>query len=364
MSQLSLESLSKHDYIRPRLEDMQKLSEAKSNQDLETTDKVSKYIMDIAEFLEKMYTSFDMHYLVDEVCGNVVKLLKLKHLNMYCYIVYEILPPKYKNQNKNSYKDFMREENLNTARTNIKSLSEIEYTQFNINDVIDLKKSLHDLEEQYNEILYANGVDPNEIREYNQLEKLKKLEKERFPKASVGKPVASVEELIAKHGTDYKSAFDFMKINGEKLIKVVQIMVHTFVEEYPPVNPETCVRVGDSFEVLAELCRPFADRKYRLDHYKALYLALLKQEHTSQKASRESRVLCANFTDKEGRLVYRSTTKEQIEASFEWEINFMRKAVTTIINFGKNLHDAWAENGERAMADRAVALSGSLSHHA
>ena len=360
----TIENIKNNKSVKNILSKIKELSQQKNNNDLSVTDEVSRYVIDLSNLLESMYLSFGTTWLIPDICNHIVKLFELTNLEIYGYIVYEVLPDKFKNKNKDTYKEFRKKQQLRKINDTFHEMdTAVDYSDYDSDTIIEMRKKMAIHADRLDSVLESRGIDANQVLEQDQLANLKRLEKERFPKSTIGKPIASVEELCQKY-TDYKSRHEYMKTQGEKFIKVIQVMVHTFVEEYPPLNSEHCVRLGDTWETYCELFRPFSDRKYRLDHYKATNLALQKQEHTSQKASRDSRVLCANMKDKNGYLLFRSITKEQIEASFEWEINFFRKYMVTRDNLPKLMSEVWAEHAERCLADRSVQLGSHLSHHA
>ena len=55
-------------------------------------------------------------------------------------------------------------------------------------------------------------------------------------------------------------------------------------------------------------------------------------------------------------------TKEQLEAVYRWEFNYMMEFLNTVIIFPVLINEVNSEHGERALADRQVDLKETLSH--
>jgi hypothetical protein len=383
----TVETLVKNPKVQPIISHMKETVESKSSADVKVTDILSSQIMQLAYVLEEMYSKFGMVQLIEDICGNIVKIMKYENLERYIYLPYQILPVKFKNTNKDrsvladqqEQGDPLSSENqqIRTQFDNIMSqitASKIQLTYQDLESQVDFKSlSNTDLEASYsahkrmNQIyqleyeLRGLEIDP-ERKTVNALDELDKIEKQRFQKADIAPPIITAEELTKEE--TYAKHFEELKRTIKGFNKALELVYEWFIERYPPINVEDVIKLNEAFNNEIEMYRPFFDDKYRLDHYKGAMLSFEKVENTSQKASKLSRVMCTRVRDKDGNLKWRGLTKEQIDASYVWEINFWRNRINSKCWAWRYFYEVNANHGERCKADRAEQLSETLSHFA
>jgi hypothetical protein len=388
----NVETLVKNPKVQPIINHMKETIESKSTEDVKVTDILSSQIMQLAYVLEEMYSKFGMIQLIEDICGNIVKIMKYENLERYIYLPYQILPVKFKNTNKDrSVKDEsilaaaeeengqpgQRFESGNMQFDNVMSqitASKIQLTYQDLESQVDFTYlSNPDLESSYlihkrmNQIYQQEyerrglEMDP-ERKTTNALDALDEIEKQRFQKANIAPPIATAQELTKEEL--YAKHFEELKNTIQGFIKALGLVYKWFIERYPPLTVEDVIKLNEAFENEIEMYRPFFDDKYRLDHYKGAMLSFEKVENTSQKASKLSRVMCTRARDKDGNLKWRGLTKEQIDASYVWEINFWRNYINSKGWAWKYFYEVNAKHGERCKADRADDLSETLSHYA
>lgn len=380
----NVETLVKNPKVQPIISHMKETIESKSSADVKVTDILSSQIMQLAYVLEEMYSKFGMVQLIEDICGNIVKIMKYEDLERYIYLPGKILPVKFKNMNKDrsilqviQQAQDQEQQVTNTQFDSIMSqitASKIQLTYQDLESQVDFTSlSNPDLEVSYlthkrmNQIYQQEyerrglEIDP-EKKTVNALDALNEIEKQRFQKADIAPPIITAEELTDEE--IYAKHFEELKSTIQGFIKALGLVYKWFIERYPPITVEDVIKLNTAFENEIEMYRPFFDDKYRLDHYKGAMLSFEKVENTSQKASKISRVMCTRVRDKDGNLKWRGLTKEQIDASYVWEINFWREYINSKCWVWKYFYEVNANHGERCKADRAELLSDTLSHYA
>jgi hypothetical protein len=356
-----IQQLNNDPFVKPILQQMHEISKSKNSHEISAKDKISKYIKTIAEHLEGIYVRNGVAFLIDDICGNVVKFLEINDLEMYIYLPPIVLPPKYKNMNKDSTRFLYRKIAFNKINRSFQEMQTVEIEPLDETTIRELRQKAIEEVDRYDNVLKGMGLSPNEIG-HTQLNALSENEKNKFQTAKIGEPLATPEELTKEE--KYAIAFEDMKKTLSQFINAAKLFYEWFVVRYPPLEAEDCVKLKGAMDKWLELFRPFFDHKYRMDHSKALRVACRKVEDTSTRASKESRVMCAHIKDKNGNPVYRAITKEQIDASYDWEINFWRDMFTEFFGWYDTICEINAKHGEKCLADRAVLLSGTLSHFA
>jgi len=356
-----IQQLSNDPIIKPILQSMHEISRSKNSNEITATDKISKYILTIAGHLEQIYTKNGVAFLIDDICGNVVKFLEINDLEIYISLPPKILPSKYKNMNKDSTRFLYRKIAVNKINRNFQEMQQVEVDPLDETTIRELRARALEEVDRYDIVLKSRGLSPNEIG-HSQLNDLSQVEKNKFQTAGIGQPIATPAELTKEE--NYSIAFEDMKKTLLQFINASKLFYEWFVVRYPPLEAEDCTTLKESMDEWLELFRPFFDHKYRMDHKKARDVAYRKVIDTSTRASKESRVMCANVKDKNGNPAFRAITKEQIDASYEWEINYWRRLATTYFGWYDKICEINSRHGERCLADRAVLLSGTLSHYA
>jgi BMFP domain-containing protein YqiC len=323
-----------------------------------------------------------MYEMIEDVCSNVVKIMQHIGLDRFLHLPYRILPDAYKHGSKNNrpvdYYDILKqqipelESNIIDPVLSNAMSSQIQFAYEDIDKYLDVSNmSTSDLQRIYasNQKLHEDLVGEFqrrnieidvEKRSSNALDELKRIEREKFKKAQIGKPIVTYEEMSKDQ--QYVVEFEKLKNVLKALQKGFGLIYEWFINKYIPISVEDVIKFRRSYEFVLEMHRPFFDRKYRVDHYDAVMLSFEKLTSTSQKASKLSRVPCANTRDKRGNIVWRGLTKEQIEAMTEWEIMFWREYINHTCWYMHEVSDVFKNHTARCIADRAVELGPYLSH--
>jgi len=382
VSLTSVDTLIKNPKIQPIVTNMRQIAETKSMEDIHILDTLSAQIFILTNVLEEMYVSFGMYDMIEDICSNVVKIMQHIGLDRFLHLPYRILPDAYKHGSKNNrpvdYYDILKqqipelESNIIDPVLSNAMSSQIQFAYEDIDKYLDVSNmSTSDLQRVYtsNQKLHEDLIGEFqrrnieidvEKRSINALDDLKRIEKEKFKKAQIGKPLVTYEEM----SKDQQYVIEFEKLKNvlKALQKGFGLIYDWFINKCIPISVEDVIKFRRSYEFVLEMHRPFFDRKYRVDHYEAVMLSFEKLTSTSQKASKLSRVPCANTRDKRGNIVWRGLTKEQIEAMTEWEIMFWREYINHTCWYMHEVSDVFKNHTSRCIADRAVELGPHLSH--
>lgn len=364
-----LNSLLNESYIKNKIEQIKLDDDFKNENDLKVSDRRRSSILDIAEFLEGKMNQNGSPWMVVEISKYIKKMLEKSNLDKHVYLIYEVLPNKYKDNTTTSYKTQYSKTQTNKAKRYIEELSSIDTSQLDPEDLYELKNLSISFPDNCEKQLIVKGYPETmdfggkKIVEHNPLDDLKRAEKNKFKKASIGEPLATAVKLC-EDNPEYAKFYPELVKTLDQMVRAAEIMRTWFTDEFPPLTVEDLKDLTLAFKMLNEYLRPYYDKKYRRDHVQSVKTAYTRVLHTSTKASHESQIACAHYLDKFGLPVMRGLTKEQIDAMYEWEINFNQKFTNTVVQWPQLLSRVNQRHGNRALEDRAIALSGTLQHHA
>jgi hypothetical protein len=374
-----------NNYIKNRIDIIKKDDEFRNENDLKGSDNRRSIIMEMAEYLEGELNKFGSAFMIRDISTFITRIFERFGLERYSYLILEVLPDKYKDTKKNAYINHKSKLLANRVKRNITDINTVDVGAFNAESLYELKSMSLDLVDRFEKQLLVQNfpLDPEEYNKtkpqnqqiylktedqtksqanFNQLENLKDLEKNKFKKAVIGEPLSTVEKLC--ENPDYAKVYPELVKAFDQAIKGITIMSNWFTKEFPPLYVESCIELTDAVKMMNELLRPYFDKKYRRDHVQSVKIAYTKVIHTSTKASQESRIACAHYVDKNGLPIMRGLTKEQIDAMYDWEINFNHKLFNTVVKWPETFSKVNEQHGGRALEDRAIALSSTLSHFA
>lgn len=347
------------DFIKAKIEHIKQVNE-KLNLDISDSNTlIQTDILAIVNFLENMYIKNGVEDMISGICNQTIEILEGHNLAKHTSLAYKVIPDKFKDPNKNGFKNL--ESKIVFARLN-RNLSDI--------NALDLDKlDNSSVRSAYDEAMALTTKFSEQMSQRNlstigddSLSRLKEAEKARFKKAAIGQPLTTVEEMC--QNPDYAESFEQLIIYFDQLIDTWKTMKVKFTQEYIPISVEACRETVEAIKWLVDFVKPFTDGKYRRDHYQMIQMAILKVSETATKASKESRLPCGHHFDKKGNPLFRRITKEQIDSMYESEFNFILHSFNMMFRWYELLSNMATDHYYRCKEDRAVDLSGTLSHHA
>jgi len=355
-------------YIRNKVDQIKQDDEYINENNLKMSDRRRNNIMDIAEYLESEMSNAGQNFMVSEISRIITRIFERMGIEKYSYLILEVLPDKYKDKSKDAYKNLQSRLAANKIKRHINEIKSIDKKLLDANTLRELKSILFEIPDEYDrELLVRDEPLTIETGSYsnhhNELDTLKEMEENRFKKASIGAPLSTAEELCQKD-KEYAALYPELVKTLDQMVRGMEIVRDWFTKQYPPLNVTDLKDLTKGFKMWNEWWRPYYDKKYRRDHTQSIQIACTRQRHTSTKASHESQIPCAHYLDKNGLPVMRGMTKEQIDAMYEWEINYVLELINTFVNWGPLISRVNASHGGRCKEDRAIALSDTLSHHA
>lgn len=359
-------ALNSH-YVRNKVDQIKQDDDLVNENNLKMSDRRRSNILDIAEFLESELKSEGYELMVSEISRIITRIFERMGLEKYSYLILEVLPDKYKDKNRDAYKNLQSRLAANKIKRHISEIRSIDRKLLDPPTLRELKSILLEIPDDYDRELLVRK-EPlyieygSQSNHHNELDALKETEENRFKKASIGLPLSTVEKLC--QDPEYAALYPSLVKTCDQMVRGMEIMRDWFTVEYPPLNVPDLKDLTHGFGMWNEYWRPHYDKKYRRDHTQLIRIAYTRAKHTSTKASHESQIACAHYLDKNGLPVMRGMTKEQIDSMSEWEINFNQELINTLIAWGPLVSRVNASHGGRAKEDRAVALSAHLSHHA
>lgn len=343
-------------FIKKRIEHIKEINEKLNLNIEETNHLIGDDILAIANFFEQTYIDKGMDFAIDEICVQTIEALKTHNLGKHISLAYAVIPDKFKNKNKNGYKNLENELANQKIQRTLQELKAVDITKLDS----DALRQYYDDSTKLTDFINAelNNRGESTHRDYED-----ELEKDRFKKAEIGLPLYHADDLIKKD-PEYEIQFDLLKKTLAQSIHTWEVIYDWFVNLYVPVDTASCKRLVWAFNNWNEFWKPFVDRKYRRDHYQSLKIAARKVVDTSTKASKESRIPCGHHFDKDGNPLFRKMTKEQIDAMYDEELNFMFEMFNTQFESMQIISEEHEKHGSRCKEDRAIDLHDTLEHHA
>lgn len=343
-------------FVKKRIDHIKEINEKLNISVEETNNLIGDDILAIAKFFEETYIEKGMEFNIGDICVQTIKALRTHNLDKHVSLAYAVLPDKFKDKNKNGYKDLEHELANQKIQRSLQELRAVDISKLNADALRQFYNDSTTLTDRINEMLNMKGLSTNEDYDDD-------LEKDRFKKAEIGDPLYTPEELI-KADPEYETVFEELKKTLGQSIHTWEVIYNWFVNLYVPVDTESCRKLVWAFNNWNEFWKPFVDRKYRRDHYQSLMIAARKVIDTSTKASKESRIACGHHFDKNGDPVFRRMTKEQIDAMYDEELNFMFDMFNTQFKMMRIISEENEKHGGRCKEDRAIDLHDTLEHHA
>ena len=352
-------------YIKNRIKQTKQDDEFLNETEVKISDRRKTSILEIAEFIESLMNQNGQEWMHSQISTYITKIYEHYDLEKYCYLIFETLPDRYKDKSKGEYKNQASKIYSNKIKRSLTDISNIDLSLIDTKILRDLRPLIIQQTDNIDKTILSRNEPLYEdyaVNNYDEFNNLKQMEDAKFQKASIGKPISTPEQLCAD--PKYAEEFEKLKKTLDGLIRAMEIIYDWFINKYPPLTTEHCIKLRNGFDTYAELMRPYHDRKYRRDHMQSARISYIRALHTSTKASHESQIPSAHHVDKNGLPVFRGMTKEQIDAMFEWEINFIQRLLNTYLHFMEDISEVNAAHGGRCGEDRAIDLSDTLSHHA
>jgi len=352
-------------YIKNRIKQTKQDDEFMNESEVRVSDRRKNNILEIAEFIESFMVQNGQDILINQISIFMTRIYEHYDLEKYCYLIYEVLPERYQEKSKGEYKYQISKINSNRIKRRLSDISGIDISVLDTKTLRELRPLFIQNTDNIDRAILANGdplYEDYATNNYDEFNNLKAMEDAKFQKAVLGAPIKTPEQLC--QDSEYAVEFEKLKKTLDGLIRGMEIIYDWFINKYPPLTTAHCIKLRNGYENYAELMRPYYDRKYRRDHMQMARIAYIRQLHTSTKASHESQIPSAHHIDKNGLPVMRALTKEQIDATYEWEINFIQGLLNTYLHFMDDIMEVNEAHGNRILEDRAIDLSGTLSHHA
>lgn len=347
------------DFIKAKIDHIKQVNE-KLNLDVsDSTTLIQTDILAIVDFLEKMYIKNGVEDMISGICNQTIEILEGHNLTKHTSLAYKVIPDKFKDPNKNGFKNLESKIVFQRLNRNFLDINALDLDKMDDGSTRTAYDQSMDLTTKFNDQMSKRNLS---MIGNDSLSRLKEAEKARFKKANIGQPLTTVEEMC--QNADYAESFEQLILYFDQLIDTWKIMKTKFTQEYIPMSVTSCRETVEAIKWLVDFIKPFTDGKYRRDHYQMIRMAILKVSETATKASKESRLPCGHHFDKHGNPLFRRITKEQIDSMYESEFNFIMHSFNMMFRWYQLLSDMATEHYYPCKEDRAVDLSGTLSHHA
>jgi hypothetical protein len=343
--------------------------ESMNSNEMTVSDRRRDFIRDLAEYMEVKMIQNGSSIIISDISRLLTRAFERVGFEKFTYLILEVLPDKYKDKNKDSYKANQSRIIANRIKKLYSKIDMIDLSLLEKDDLYEIKnRSINKTEDIDKTILEKghplwNNQDLLNDGQHDPFDDLKQMEKNKFKPAKIGEPLATAQQLCEEN-TEYAKHYPELVKTFELLVNAAKKMQTWFTTEFPPLTIEDLKDLITAIKTLTEFLRPYYDKKYRRDHIQSMNISYSKVLHTSTKASHESQIACAHYIDKHGLPVMRGLTKEQIDSMYEWEINFIQMFINMIVQWPLILSRVNSKHGNRALEDRAMALSDTLSHHA
>lgn len=355
------EEYHKDSFIKKKVDHIKEINEKLNLASEDTENLISLDILSICDFLEQKYKADDMDILIDQICVTTIEILRGYNLGKHISLAYAVIPDKFKNEKKNGFKNLQHEIAYNRIQKSLEELRKVDLSLLQNDALKEYYDESTKLTDKINEAMAVKGI-PTHGQENNNNQWIDD-DKNKFPPAEFGAPLYHSDEL-SKQDPEYAVQFELLDKTLRQSIHTWETIHKWFIIQYVPKDAESCKRLIWAFNNWNEFWKPFVDRKYRRNHYQLLKIAARKVIDTSTKASKESRIPCGHHFDKEGNPLFRRMTKEQIDAMYDSELNFMFEMFNTQFESMRIISEEDEQHGGRCREDRAIDLHATLEHHA
>jgi len=356
---MSTTQIKLDDFIKAKIDHIKQIND-KLNLDVSDSNTlIQTDIMAIVEFLEGMYIKNGMESMISGICNQTIDILTGHNLAKHMSLAYKVIPDKFKDPNKNGFKNLESKIVYQRLNRNITDINALDLEKMDDNSLRITYDQTMDLTTKVSELMSKRNLS---TIGNDSLSRLKEAEKARFKKATIGEPLTTIEEMC--QNPDYAESFEQLILYFDQLIETWKIMKIRFTQQYIPMSVDACRNSVEAIKWLVDFVKPFTDGKYRRDHYQMIQMAILKVSETATKASKESRLPCGHHFDKFGNPLFRRITKEQIDSMYESEFNFILHSFNMMFRWYQLLSDMATDHYYRLKEDRAIDLSETLSFHA
>jgi len=337
---------------------MKQADEEFTRASIKVNDIMKEQIIVMADSLEQTYR--DNGVPITQISTDIGHILTNANLEKYVSLTYYVLPEKYKNASKDRYKKLEQKLMKTTVNETWEAMEALDITKLDPEYLVALSERSIEFTDQIQNYLksidkpYLSGNTTNNLTFNSDNEKYK------FKKAEMGKPLVTPEEMTKDD--IYKQSFDRLQKTLTRFVEATTETKDWFCKKYIPLTAEDCDELAGAIETFIEFWRTYFDAKYRMDHYEGFKAAINKVTKSSAAAAKETAVQTLWIHDKKGNPVFRCMTKEQLEAVYRWEFNYMMELINAYLRFPEIVHRINKSHGERGKADRQVALRETLSH--
>lgn len=360
-------------------------------------------IIFLAQVFENKFKDEGLELLTDQICTYINQIFEINDLSKYSYLILETLPEKYKDRRGRSLKNIEGRIERNRLSKNYHDIINVDISKVDSDSLKQFYDNNLNIANRIKSEMMTRGIVPtNTIPQFSQQElenpssigdsEMSLFDNEsyidqdsptndhytetnmskendqgqesKFATAKVGEPLSTPEKLCQEI-EGYAEQYALLDKAMQHSIKIATVNYEWFVKKYPPLSLEDCKNLTNAVMVFNKLMLPFADRKYRRDHYQMLKIICHKVIQTSVKASRESRIPCGHHFDKKtGLPIFREMTKEQIDATYVSEFNYILRLFNAMFGWYQTFSKVNESHGGRCMEDRAVDLHSVLEFHA
>lgn len=358
-------------------------------------------IVFLAQVFENKFKDEGFELIINQICTFISRIFEMNDLSKYHDLILETLPEKYKDRRGSGLRDlegrvqrnklskgYYDLTNIDISKVDTDSLKQFYDNNLNIankirnemmargfaysthipSSILDNPSEIGGSELDTNTDSYVDVNSPTYHNNMAESQEQKTLDENsassKFATAKVGEPLSTPEELCNTI-EGYAEQYEQLKKAFQHSIKIANVNYEWFCVKYPPLSVEDCKALTEACMVFNKLMLPFADRKYRRDHYQMLKIICHKVIQTSVKASRESRIPCGHHYDKKtGLPIFREMTKEQIDATYVSEFNYILRLFNSLLGWYQTYSKVNESHGGRCMEDRAVDLHSVLEFHA
>lgn len=346
-------------FVKQKLDHIKEINEKLNLNVSDCNTLISTDILQIVDFFEKMYVKNGMEDMIQHICSQVIDILEEHNLTKHTSLAYKIIPDQFKDPGKNGFKNLESKIISQKMNRNFIDIEALDIQKMDDNALRSFYDKSMDQTTKFSEEMSRRNLS---TLSPDNLSRLKEMEKNKFKVAKIGEPLTTVDKMC--ENPEYAQSYDELVLYFDQLIDSWKTMKTIFTESYIPITVDSCKQLVEAVKWLVEFVKPFIDKKYRRDHWQMVQMAIIKVSQTSAKASKESRIPCGHHFDKYNNPLFRGITKEQIDSMYESEFNFIFHSFNMMFRWYVMMSGAAEEHFYRCKEDRAVDLSGTLSHHA